>query len=250
MIDIPPPPDNLPALIEQCAPGVGTNTMHALIATESGGNPWAVNDNDGKLSRQPVSRAEAITISKKLIAAGHRVDMGLTQVDSKNLPALGLSVEQIFDPCTNIAAGATILANSYRVSSRRYGDGQPALLAAFSAYNTGRLSAGFYNGYVQRILSHNGVRVEFKIPRLTSGEIIVGRRGSVRVNGNRITPATAPLEVSGWGAKPEKKAAAENSSLVEKSVSSWSSPPEQSRRRAVNLPAQTPASSPLAVAGF
>ena len=195
MIDL-PPPVNLPAIIERCAPGVGSNTMHALIATESGGNPWAINDNDGTLNRQPQSRDEAIATAKELIAAGHRVDMGLTQVDSKNLGALHLSVEQMFEPCTNIAAGAAILADDYKVAVVTYGPGQRALLGAFSTYNTGRLLAGFCNGYINRILAHNGVRVEFKIPRLVSGAIVTGRRESIRVSpGGLISPFTAPVEL-------------------------------------------------------
>jgi len=188
------PPADLPALVEQCAPGVGANTMHALIATESKGNPWALNDNDAAPNRQPVSRQEAAVSAKALIAAGHRVDIGLTQVDSENLGALHLSVDQILEPCTNIAAGAAILAADYRTAVRTYGEGQQALLAAFSAYNTGKLTAGFANGYVNRILAHRGERVQFYVPKLAVGAIVVGRRTSVNVSrGGWITPYTAPL---------------------------------------------------------
>ena len=72
------------------------------------------------------------------------------QVNSRNLRALGISILQAFDPCTNISAGATILSADYANASRLRGPGQAALQAALSAYNTGDFYRGFENGYVAR----------------------------------------------------------------------------------------------------
>ena len=103
------------------------------------------------------SVAEAVRIAEGYIARGFSVDVGLMQVNSRNLPALGYTVEQALDPCTNIAAGGRILTANYAEAVRRLGEGQPALLAALSAYNTGDYSAGFRNGYVAKYIGPTGV---------------------------------------------------------------------------------------------
>ena len=50
-----------------------------------------------------------------------------------------------------------------RQAARTRGDGQPALQAALSAYNTGDFYRGFANGYVARYYGPGGV------PALTGG---------------------------------------------------------------------------------
>jgi type IV secretion system protein VirB1 len=85
------------------------------------------------------------------------------QVNSRNLAALGTTVEQVLDPCTNLQAAATILTADYAEAARTRGDGQPALQAALSAYNTGDFYRGFANGYVARYYEPGGV------PALTGG---------------------------------------------------------------------------------
>ena len=53
----------------------------------------------------------------------------------------------------SIRAGGTILAADYGRAAQQLGGGQPALLAAHSAYNTGDFARGFQNGYVARYVS-------------------------------------------------------------------------------------------------
>lgn len=151
----------LAELLRQCAPNVHPVTMGALVRHESGGNPYAILDNGEQgvprsrrtlRSFRPKSLAEAVAVAKNLIAAGHVVDMGLGQVNSWNLKRLGLTVEQIFDPCTNLQATQAILANNYSMAVKRYGRGDEALYAALSAYNTGNFTAGLTNGYVREVL--------------------------------------------------------------------------------------------------
>lgn len=142
----------LEQLIIQCAPQVAPATMMALVKVESGGNPLAINVNGKRrLARQPKSRDEAMAWSEWLIAHGYSVDMGLTQVNSANLSKLRSNLAAMFDPCANLAAGATILSHEYAGAARRYGTGQHALKAALSAYNTGNHRAGLANGYVAKV---------------------------------------------------------------------------------------------------
>ena len=126
--------------------------MMAIIKVESGGNPLAMNVNGKqRLARQPASAIEAVAWAWWLINKGYSVDMGLAQVNSRNLQRLGLPPEAMFDPCYNIAAGAQILTENYAAASKKFGSGQVALRAAISAYNTGNHSGGFSNGYVRKV---------------------------------------------------------------------------------------------------
>lgn len=135
----------------QCAPNVSPVTIEAIIRVESKGNPLALNVNRVKV--QPVMPKTAPDVAKVAadwIARGFSVDLGLMQINSANLAKLGLTIEQVLDPCVNIRAGAAILADGYARAKNLHGEGQTALQAALSAYNTGNFSYGFRNGYVAR----------------------------------------------------------------------------------------------------
>lgn len=138
-------------LLLACAPAVDPVTMSAIVKQESGGQPWVINDNNGKRSYQLGSKAEAVLKATELISAGHSIDMGLAQINSKNLGWLGLSVEQVFDPCTNIAAGAKVLAQGYQNTG--------SLAAALSMYNTGRADSPRGQEYARQVFRHAGVVV-------------------------------------------------------------------------------------------
>jgi type IV secretion system protein VirB1 len=149
-------------LLHLCAPMVHPNTMGSIVANESSGNPYAILD-DGPISmpasvRQlrvyhPQTKAEAISVASALIRAGHVIDMGLGQVNSRNLNILGLRVEDLFDPCTNLNASQSVLLGYYEKAIKVYGPGRNAMLAAISGYNTGSLYQGFNNGYVGKVLA-------------------------------------------------------------------------------------------------
>jgi len=142
-------------MIRECAPQVAPSTMQAIIRTESGFNPLAININGGaKLARKPRTLHEAAAWSHWLISRGYSVDMGLMQINSNNLRRLGLNAASVFDPCRNLAAGARILTESYRRALREGGTPQSALLKALSAYNTGNFERGFRNGYVAKVVKH------------------------------------------------------------------------------------------------
>lgn len=143
---------DLPALADSCAPSVATATIVAIVSHESRRNPYAVGINGRtRISRQPLTKVEAIEISERLIAMGLSIDMGLAQINSANLPKLGLTVAQVFEPCTNLRAAETILHWCYDPAQKKYGTGQAALQAALSCYNTGNFNAGFTNGYVAKV---------------------------------------------------------------------------------------------------
>jgi type IV secretion system protein VirB1 len=61
-------------------------------------------------------------------------DFGLMQINERNFVWLGLNAKTALDPCQSIRAAAQ-------------------LLQSYSRYNTGSPTAGFANGYVQRVVS-------------------------------------------------------------------------------------------------
>ena len=148
----------IPAALLACAMNVAPATLEAVIRVESGGDPLSLNVNR-LAGPQPRSAtvAEAVALAQGYIAQGYSVDLGLMQVNSRNLDALGYTIEQVLDPCTNIRGGAAILTADYAEAARSKGEGQGALQAALSAYNTGSFYHGFANGYVARYYGRDGV---------------------------------------------------------------------------------------------
>jgi type IV secretion system protein VirB1 len=139
-------------LADSCARSVAFETLAAVMRTESGFDPLAIGVNGPGGPIFPETRAAAIAIATDLIVRQHRsVDLGLMQVNSGNLPALGLSIAEAFDPCRNIAAGARLLRDGYATAHRTEAEPQQALRVAFSRYNTGSPEHGFANGYVTRV---------------------------------------------------------------------------------------------------
>jgi type IV secretion system protein VirB1 len=150
---------DLPSLEQHCAPGVTVSVLNAIISTESGFDPLALHINGPvRLRFAPKTAAQAARWSDWLIRRGYSVDMGLMQINSRNLAALHLTPADAFDPCRNLRAGAAILTASYHQAAQVVGSGTRALLQAISAYNTGTFHGGFHNGYVARVVV-NGSRL-------------------------------------------------------------------------------------------
>jgi len=138
-----------------CSPNVDPSTINQIIDVESNYKVFAVNVNHRRFTyQQPNNLPEALALVQSALAEGHTVDIGLMQINSRNLPSLGLSITDAFDPCKNINAGGKILTAFYHQHSKTYGEGQKALLAALSSYNTGNKSDGFSNGYILRYLEN------------------------------------------------------------------------------------------------
>lgn len=154
-------------LVHQCAPDVHPTTMMTILRHESGLRPFVIGVN-GKGPRQ-VFEAEtperAAEIAQRLIAEGKSIDMGLGQIWSGNLKRLGLTLEQVFDPCTNIRTAAYVLQEAYERTSTRHGEGQAALDQALSIYNTGREDRGVANGYVASVRGK-----AYVVPSLAEGQ--------------------------------------------------------------------------------
>ena len=134
----------------RCGASVAPSTLASLARTESAFQPLTINDNTTRTSGVPATRDVAIQIASKLLEAGHSVDIGLMQINSRNFASLGLTLETAFDPCKSIAAAAAILAGAYAGGDTHVAQ-QSALRVAISKYNTGDAQRGFTNGYVHKV---------------------------------------------------------------------------------------------------
>lgn len=137
-------------ITSSCSPDVHPIIVNAIVKTESNYNPFAigVNRGAGRLTRQPTNMNEAVQTAKRLIANGANIDMGLGQINSANLTWLGLSVEQVMHPCTNLQALQKVYLTCYnQAGTTGLGD---RMQRAFSCYNTGNTRKGFSNGYVTK----------------------------------------------------------------------------------------------------
>ena len=118
----------LTQLAVACAPQVAPQTLAAVAQTESQLDPLAIGDNTAHRSYRPRDKAEAVELARQLMAEGHDLDLGLMQINQGNLGWLGVALEDAFEPCASLWAGAT-------------------MLTALSRYNTGSPGGGFANGY-------------------------------------------------------------------------------------------------------
>jgi len=141
------------ALALACAPQVHADTARALVSVESAFNPWAIGVVGGALVRQPRHRAEALATAKALQAAGWNFSVGLGQINVGNFERLGLTVETAFEPCVNLAAMQTVLAECFERASGSASNAvdQVALRQALSCYYSGNFTTGFEHGYVRRV---------------------------------------------------------------------------------------------------
>ena len=147
------------AFIQQCAPAVPPITVNALVKTESSFNPWAIGVNaSNRLASQPKSFNQAAQIADELLKGNASFDLGLGQINSKNLSSLNLTARQVLDPCTNLRALQTIFVDCFNRAKLKTNNGAQAAAMAFSCYNTGNFKDGFNNGYVVKVLNnHNYV---------------------------------------------------------------------------------------------
>lgn len=186
-------------MLRQCAPNVHPETMAAVVRAESGGQQFAIADAGPThlpwSQRKSMVRSfylpsvtEAVTKAQSLIANGHTVSLGPAQINDRQLPRLGLSIEQVFEPCTNLRAGGQILGECYSRASKRYGAGPRALRAALSCYNSGDMERGDREGYVDLIFSQRGHAVSLRAGGPRASDAGAARRTTPKLEASSGRP--------------------------------------------------------------
>lgn len=140
------------SLAQACAPSVAPATLLSVVRTESAFEPLTIGVNERPHRTLHAATAETATrLATALLAQGKNIDLGLTQINARNLSRLRLSVAEAFEPCRNLAGGAQILTDAYLGAHRSAPEPQAALRAALSLYNTGDSERGLRNGYVLKV---------------------------------------------------------------------------------------------------
>lgn len=138
-------------LVKTCAPDVAPSTAHALVATESAFNPYAIGVVGGQLDRQPANLQEAVATVKALRRDGWNFSVGLAQINVQHFARFRLDERTAFDPCANLRAMEVILSDCFTRASRQTEDAQRALRLALSCYYSGNFQTGFEHGYVRKV---------------------------------------------------------------------------------------------------
>ena len=129
--------------------------LAAIAIHESGGDPLVIGVNADRARGLPAAAIrsttpqEAATRAAALLGQGRSIDLGLMQVNSGQLARHGLTIENAFDACRNMAAGADHYA----------ADVQAVWSLAHRRYNTGGSErGGAYAAGVEQVL--NRVRTQ------------------------------------------------------------------------------------------
>ena len=158
-------------LRDRCIPDAPFSTLAAIVQTESGGNPyaiqvdfpiallrrWHMRPGTLRLARQPKDGAEALAWMQYLSSFDIFTDIGLMQVSTAEAQRRKIEPLTLFEPCTNLRIGWQILQDDYAIEVKHYGPGQTALEHAISRYNTGTSNGGIDNGYYARVVFKNSI---------------------------------------------------------------------------------------------
>lgn len=146
---------DIPSYALTCAPNVAQTTMFAIVKTESRGNVLAIGLNHGKhLLYGPKNLVQANAWVDYLERHNYDFDIGLAQINIKNVHKYGYIAHDMLDPCKNLSLAGLILGKNYKNAKISSKNNREALYKAISAYNTGNFHSGFNNGYVYRVI-HN-----------------------------------------------------------------------------------------------
>ena len=181
------------ALLKRCAPEVSPVTMAALVAQESGGDPYALDDDSTHIVYHSVSYAAAARLAAQLIGAGHFVDLGLAQVNSNWLPALHLTAAELLEPCENLRAGSLILLRAWRAAGT--GPRAKRLARALAIYHSGNPRSLAGRQYAAETYRHAGVHVI--VPAIPGGHLARWESGSPAARGALRPPAPVRVIASG-----------------------------------------------------
>jgi len=129
--------------------------MQALVRTESAWQPLAIGmDKAQGTVKQPATLVEAIATAKELAASGRKFSVGLAQIHVSNVALYGMSWEQAFDACQNLAVGQKILWDFYHRACASGYSGVAAIWATLRGYNSGGVNRTLSDEYASRVFAY------------------------------------------------------------------------------------------------
>ena len=125
------------ALAHTCGPEVDPVTTAAIVRLESDYQPLVIRDNTLHQSWRPRTLQQAREQVSALERQGHQLAIGLMQVSTPWIHALGMRSEQLLDACWNIRIGTGIVARSFQQCEQGGAPPYQALACALSMYWSG-----------------------------------------------------------------------------------------------------------------
>ncbi|GAA5107321.1 lytic transglycosylase domain-containing protein [Bartonella jaculi] len=150
------------------AHAIRPTTLSAVVMPESCSHIYAIGFKDNyKLSHQPFMLKEDVATTKQLKQNGHNFDMGLGQINARNLEWFSMSLSNLFYPCKNLKAMQTALVccyeHCYEHAVSKNSSEQTTLQTALSYYDTADFKNGSANAYEQKVASHVGAKTSARL---------------------------------------------------------------------------------------
>ncbi len=145
-------------LASKCAPDIAPDTMASVIEIESGFRPYAIAVVNGP-SFYPETYEEALLKINEIATQNVSFSVGLGQINNRNFERMGVTPEQMLDPCFNIKASAQVLGECYRRAIKEHDSQSDSLKAALSCYYSGNFITGIKQGYVDKVVRKGKERV-------------------------------------------------------------------------------------------
>ena len=140
-------------LIINCAPNIDLKLMKSIITVESGGNEYAINVNGYiHLLRQPSNYYEAVGWINYLEKNNYNFDIGIAQINIKNIHKFRLKAIDALNPCVNLRLANIILVKEYIKVTKLFKYNR--VFNTLSAYNSGNYTTGYNNNYIKKIILH------------------------------------------------------------------------------------------------
>lgn len=140
-------------------------------------NPLAIAVVGGKV-KQPYTLSDALALVKELESQGSNYSLGLGQINVKNFNRLGVTAEDMFEPCKNLQAAQHILKECFVKAQKEDKTEGKQLGDALSCYYSGNEQTG-YKGYVQQVVSNADEYDSVKIPSIQSVKKELNNRSAV-----------------------------------------------------------------------
>ncbi|MGE4409608.1 MAG: hypothetical protein AB7D33_03445 [Sphingobium sp.] len=139
-------------LAEHCAPMTEPAALAAVVSLESRFNPLQIRVVSGKqLKRQPTNKSEAVAIAAQLMDEGAQLALGLGGISDGVIRKQGLSLDDVFEGCSNLSITGRLLSGYMRGSVKGQ-DGSWKI--AFARYfGEGDAEAGVIAGYDRQAMA-------------------------------------------------------------------------------------------------
>jgi hypothetical protein len=124
-------------------PGMVPAFWPAVVRRESSYSPYALHDDTAGRAYYPDTAAAAERIARQLLAQGHSVGVGLSQLTARSEPQFlqkfGLTIHDALDPCANMHAGARFFVSA---ALSIYNSGSPTAALNYAASITASIRPG------------------------------------------------------------------------------------------------------------